>query len=114
MKRTIFMGVAAILVVLFTLPASLLAQDEVYGWQLMSEQERAEYRTKMQNMKTEEERNKYRYEHHQEMQQRAKQQGVTLPDMPRDRMRERDMNMDRDGGGMGGSGGGMGGGGGRR
>ena len=58
------------------------ADNQVYGWQLMSEQERNEYRTKMQSMKTQEERNQFREEHHKQMQERAKAQGVTLPDMP--------------------------------
>lgn len=57
-------------------------QDQVYGWQMMSEQERNEYHTKMQNMKTAEERERYRMEHHKMMQERAKAQGKTLPDMP--------------------------------
>ena len=57
-------------------------QTQVYGWQLMSEQERNEYRTKMQNMKTAQEREQFRMEHHKMMQERAKQQGVSLPDMP--------------------------------
>ena len=58
-------------------------QNQVYGWELMSKQERSEYHTKMQNMKTAQEREQYRMEHHKMMQERAKEQGVTLPDMPR-------------------------------
>ena len=58
------------------------SQNQVYGWQLMSEQERNEYHTKMQNMKTAQEREQYRMEHHKMMQERAKAQGKTLPDMP--------------------------------
>ena len=58
------------------------AADEVYGSQLMTEQERNAYRTKMQSMKTEQERQQLRMEHHKQMQERAKAQGVTLPDMP--------------------------------
>ena len=57
-------------------------QTQVYGWQLMSEQERNEYHTRMQNMKTAQERDQYRMEHHKMMQERAREQGVTLPDMP--------------------------------
>lgn len=74
---------------------SIFAEDQVYGWQLMSEQERAEHRTKMQSMKTAQERERYRHEHHKKMEQRAKEQGRTLPDMPQSR-----------GGGMSGGGGG--------
>ena len=61
---------------------SAFAADQVYGSQLMTEQERNEYHTKMQNMKTAEEREQYRMEHHKMMQERAKAQGVTLPDTP--------------------------------
>ncbi|MDH5600073.1 MAG: hypothetical protein OEY78_02090 [Gammaproteobacteria bacterium] len=61
---------------------STFAQQQVYGYQLMTEQERIEHRTKMQSMKTAEEREQYRMEHHRKMQERAKQQGITLPDYP--------------------------------
>ena len=74
---------------------SIFAEEQVNGWQLMSEQERAEHRTKMQSMKTAQERERYRLDHHKKMEQRAKDQGKTLPDMPQPR-----------GGGMGGGGGG--------
>lgn len=57
-------------------------QDTVYGWQLMTEQERAEYRERMRNMSGEE-REEYRLEHHNLMQERARERGVTLPDVPR-------------------------------
>jgi len=65
------------------LPTTLaIAAEQVYGWQLMSEQERKEHRTKMQSMKTAEERERYRIEHHKKMEERAKKQGVTLPAKP--------------------------------
>lgn len=56
--------------------------EVVYGSQLMTREERAEYRAKMRSMKTREEREAFRMEHHQKMQERAKAQGKTLPDMP--------------------------------
>lgn len=84
----------------FGIPASSIsAEEQVYGYQLMTQQERIEHRAKMQSFKTMEERERYRIEHHNRMQERAKEQGVTLPDAPMPR-------------GMGG-GPGMGGGGGR-
>ena len=83
---------------------SVFAEDQVYGWQMMSEQERQEHRTKMQNLNTEEERNRYRLEHREMMEKRAKEQGKSLPDMPRDRNNM----MDGRGGGMGSGGGGRG------
>ncbi len=61
---------------------TVYAKDQVYGWELMTEQERAEHRTKMQSMKTMEERDRYMMEHHKKMQERAKQRGVSLPDHP--------------------------------
>lgn len=83
---------------------SVFSEEQTYGRQLMTEQERNEHRLKMQSMKTKEARERYRMEHHEKMQERAKQQGVTLPEAPMPRG-----NGMRDGSGMGGgSGGGMG------
>ena len=78
--------IVALCVIGLTIPGtSLIADEQVYGWQLMSEQERNEYRTKIQNMNTKKEQERYRLEHHRKMEQRAKQQGVTLPSAPKDR-----------------------------
>lgn len=86
-------------------------QERIYGSQLMTQQERNEYRTRMQAAKTAEERERIRNEHHKLMQKRAKERGVTLPDEPpaRGGMMGPGGGMGR-GGGMG-PGGGMGGGG---
>ena len=78
-SRNLFLGAVLTLVVPGT---SVLAEQQVYGSQLMTQQERMEHRTKMQSMNTMEERERYRMEHHKKMQERAKQQGVTLPDVP--------------------------------
>ena len=77
-------------------------QDQIYGSQIMTTQERVEFRTKMNSAKTEKEREQIRNEHHARMQEKAKQQGVPLPENPPVR------------GGSKGPGGGMGPGGGRR
>ena len=77
-KYIILAGVLTLMVPAF----ASFADEQVYGWQLMSEQERNEHRAKMQSMKTAQERERYRMEHHKMMQERAKAQGVTLPDMP--------------------------------
>jgi len=69
----------------------------------MTQQERQEHRTKMLNLNTKEERQSYRMEHHTKMQERAKQQGVTLPDKPQSPGRGMG---DGDGRGDGGRGGG--------
>ena len=75
-------------------------QEQVYGRQLMTEQERNIYRERMLAAQTAEERERIRQEHHEQMQERARAQGLSLPDTPPSR-----------GGGMGPGGGkGMGGG----
>ena len=56
--------------------------EVIYGSQLMTKKERAEHRTKMRSLKTKEEREAFRAEHHQKMQERAMEMGKTLPDMP--------------------------------
>jgi len=58
-------------------------RDQVYGWQLMTPAERSAYRQKMRNLKTSREREALRKQHHEEMQKRAQERGMTLPDMPR-------------------------------
>ena len=72
-------------------------QEQVYGSQLMTQQERAKYRAQTRTAKTAEEREQIRKEHHEQMNERAKTRGVTLPEEPPVR-----------GGGMGPGGGGMG------
>jgi hypothetical protein len=83
-------------------------QEQVYGSQLMTQQERTAYRAKMRAAKTQEERERIRAEHHEQMKARAKERGVTLPDEPP----ARGGGMGPGGGGMGPGGGGMGPGGG--
>jgi hypothetical protein len=58
------------------------AQQQIYGSQLMTPEERTEYRNKMRSLKTTAERDKLRAEHHAAMQARAKERGVTLPETP--------------------------------
>jgi hypothetical protein len=58
------------------------AQERIFGSQLMTEQERLQYRERMLKAKTAEERERIRAEHHQAMTARAKERGVTLPDEP--------------------------------
>lgn len=63
----------------------VLAADppqQVYGSQLMTQQERAAYRSKMRAAKTAEDKMRVRAEHHEQMQKRAQEQGLTLPDTP--------------------------------
>lgn len=58
------------------------ADMPIYGSQLMTEQERTSFRARMWAAKTDEERNRIRSAHHEEMKTRAQAKGVTLPDMP--------------------------------
>lgn len=91
-------------------------QEQIYGSQLMTQQERAEQRDKMRAAKTAEEREQIRKEHHERMKERAKERGVTLPDEPPargSRMGSGGSGMGSGSGGMGSGGGGMGSGGGR-
>ncbi len=62
------------------------APARVYGWQLMTPEERTAYRAKMRSLRTDDERAAFRAEHHKLMLARAKERGVTLPDDPPGRM----------------------------
>lgn len=57
-------------------------RDRIYGYEMMTPNERIEYRNQMRALKTAREREAFRLEHHTQMQVRAKAQGKTLPDMP--------------------------------
>ena len=57
-------------------------QEHIYGSQMMTEQERNEYRARMQAAKTNEEREQIRMEHHELMKKRAAEQGLGIPDSP--------------------------------
>lgn len=57
-------------------------QERIYGSELMTPQERYEYQNRMREMKTDQEREAFRFEHHKQMKERAKAQGKSLPDTP--------------------------------
>lgn len=57
-------------------------RERVYGWELMTAQERLEYQAKMRAARTLEEREALRFEHHERMEARARAQGKTLPEAP--------------------------------
>lgn len=59
-----------------------LQDKQIYGHQLMSAEERNQFRQKMMTAKTVEEREQIRAEHHKTMQARAKAKGINLPDEP--------------------------------
>jgi hypothetical protein len=57
-------------------------QEKIYGSQLMTQKERAEYRAQMRTAKTAEGREQIRIQHHERMKERAKARNVALPDEP--------------------------------
>jgi hypothetical protein len=61
-----------------TPPAGKAGAPRMYGYELMTPEERDAYMDRMRNAKTPEERTKLRDEHRAEMQKRAKEKGVTL------------------------------------
>ncbi|HSN72010.1 MAG TPA: hypothetical protein VLT59_10885, partial [Steroidobacteraceae bacterium] len=48
----------------------------IYGGNLMTEQERNQYREQLRNMSTEQEKNAYMEQHRRQMQQRSKERGI--------------------------------------
>ena len=58
--------------------ASHARNGDIYGYQLMTERERAEFRERIRAAGTEQEREQIRIEHHAEMEARAIERGVTL------------------------------------
>lgn len=77
---------AVVLAAALSFPLLAAAQSQtsgaIYGSQLMNQQERNEYRAKMRNLRTAQEREQFRFEHHERMQERARERGITLPDAP--------------------------------
>lgn len=57
-------------------------RERIYGSDLMTAQERTEYSNRMRLLRSEEEREQLRKEHHEQMQERAKARGLTLRDDP--------------------------------
>ena len=54
-------------------------QQNTYGWQLMTPQERAEHQTKLRSFTDVASCEAYVAEHHQVMEEKAKAKGITLP-----------------------------------
>ena len=93
MKRRTFVTLLSAISIsmLMQVAPTTVSEETVYGYQLMTEQERAEHRAKMRSFNTEAEREAYRQQHHEMMQERARAQGVTLPDEPMSRGQGRGM-----------------------
>ena len=116
MKRTFIYSTAIVALFSTAAPAAmatdktrdqgrLQAQDRVYGSQLMTQQERNEYDALLNAARTGKERDQIRQSHQEQMKERAKQRGVTLPDETPAHEKTQDMGS---GGGMGGPGSGVG------
>lgn len=75
-------------------------QERVFGSQLMTPGEREAYSARLRAARTEQERQRIRSEHREQMLERARQRGVALPGEPQ-------YGRPGMGGGMGGPGGGM-------
>ena len=88
MKKSIRRNVAiaiAIVAAVFSLPALAQDEEQVFGRQLMTQEELQEHRRMMQSLDTPEARQEYREQHHQRMLERARERGVTLPEEPGER-----------------------------
>ncbi len=59
-----------------------IRDQDIYGYQMMTPQERDEHRAKMRAAKTNEEREQIRREQHDQMVARAKERGLKIPDEP--------------------------------
>ncbi len=78
LSKTIWASVTGALLLFLSVPAG--AQPTT-GSQLMTPQERAEHRAKMQSLPPAE-REAYRAQHHEKMKKRAAAQGKTVPNQP--------------------------------
>lgn len=83
MKRTL-MAAALAATLGLSLGAAFAADDPapIFGSQLMTEQERLEYRNTLRNATTNAEREQIRLQHHERMLLRAREKGVVLPEEP--------------------------------
>lgn len=63
-------------------PAVPAEKETIFGYQLMTAEERTAFHTQMRNATTDEERQKIRLKHRKLMLERAKAKGVTLSDTP--------------------------------
>jgi len=54
-------------------------QQNTYGWQLMTPQERTEHQTKLRSFTDYDACKEYVYGHHAKMEERAKEKGITAP-----------------------------------
>jgi hypothetical protein len=77
-QRMSLTAAVAILPLLMSVPVTA---QTYYGSQLMTPEERAEHRARMQSLSPDE-REAYRAQHHEAMKKRAEEMGVSIPDQP--------------------------------
>lgn len=82
MRTTKLIMTALAMAITLAAGTAYAADEVIYGSQLMTNQERIEYRNRMRTATTTQEREQIRLEHHEAMQTRAKAQGMSLPDTP--------------------------------
>ncbi|KTG15950.1 MULTISPECIES: hypothetical protein [unclassified Guyparkeria] len=87
MKQSIFSVAGAVLALGLMAPLAASAQQSgndapIYGSELMTQQERLEYRERLRDADGIQERDRIRSEHHEQMLERAHERGVSLPDAP--------------------------------
>ncbi|EHQ52463.1 hypothetical protein ECTPHS_07217 [Ectothiorhodospira sp. PHS-1] len=84
MNKALIFGFAVALGLLPALGAAQAMEEEktIYGSQLMTQEERDEYRARMRAATTPEEKAQIREEHHARMKARGEEMGVELPDEP--------------------------------
>ena len=69
---------ATLLVSLASMPVAAQSDDQVFGRELMTQQELQQHRETMGNLNTDAERAQYRQLHHERMMERARERGVEL------------------------------------
>lgn len=76
------LGLALVIAATGPMGSAHAQEKQIYGHELMTEQERTEFRSRLQGAASDEERQQIRWEHRMRMEGRAKERGVTLPDEP--------------------------------
>ncbi|GAM08335.1 hypothetical protein OR1_00606 [Geobacter sp. OR-1] len=97
--KTITSAVIAILVAAIFVSSAMAKpwrwqgnQNNTYGWQLMTPEERTEHQTKLRSFTDYNACKEYVDEHHKQMAERAKEKGITPPVMrrnPCDKMKDK-------------------------
>lgn len=69
---------ATLLASLASMPVATQSEEQVFGRELMTQQELQQHRETMRNLNTDAERAQYRQLHHERMMERARERGVEL------------------------------------